>query len=121
MRVAQLARLGRASGRVGLRVEVDDQLLTLEVPELHFLAVLVEQREVRGLVTDRERHVVLHPAPRVRRTGRSMPHVRRRMLVRLDEPPATVAPAARAALDLRETTGGTLTAALPGAAADGAL
>src|SRR5262249_50983539 len=56
VRVAQLARLRRATGRVGLRVEVHDQLLTLEVSELHLLPVLVDQREVRSLVTDRERH-----------------------------------------------------------------
>jgi MFS family permease len=50
-----------------------------------------------------------------------MPHVRRRMLVRLDEPPAAVEQAARDALDVRGPSGGTLTSALPNAAADGEL
>src|SRR5690349_22465004 len=50
-----------------------------------------------------------------------MPHVRARMLVRRDEPPATVEQAARDALDVRGPAGGPLTTALPEAAANGEL
>ena len=50
-----------------------------------------------------------------------MPNVRRRMLVRLDAPVATVEEAARSALGVTGDAGGPLSAALPTGAADGQL
>ena len=53
-RVLQVARLLRAAGRVGLRIEVHDDALALEARQAHELAVLVLQRERRCLVADCE-------------------------------------------------------------------
>ena len=62
-RVAEVARLRRATGRVGLRIEVHDDVLALELRQPHGLAVLVLQRERGGLVADGELCVMPRSMP----------------------------------------------------------
>ena len=96
-RVLQVARLLRAAGRVGLRVEVHDDALALEARQAHELAVLVLQRERRRLVADCElRHRDSSFVSAVR-CARSMPRVRRPSPVRLAAPADAVRAAAIAA------------------------
>src|SRR5947207_12674092 len=48
VRVSELARLDSATGRVVLRIEVENHCLPAEIGQLHGLAALALQLEVRG-------------------------------------------------------------------------
>src|SRR3954453_21295892 len=54
--VADPARLGRATRRVGLGIEVDNDLLSAQLRQAHLLAALVRQLEVRRGLTNLDHH-----------------------------------------------------------------
>ena len=69
--VAEVARLGGAARRVVLRVEVDDDVLPLEVAQLHGAAALVLQRERWSLLACLDRH----REPPLLETGEQIPEL----------------------------------------------
>ena len=87
----------RATGRVGLRIEVHDDALALELRQPHGLAVLILQREQRGLVADARAWIMPRSMPRVPQRRACSP---RRVAVDA----VRAAAVARARRDRRSTT-----------------
>src|SRR6185369_14779423 len=73
----EVAGLDGAAGRVVLRVEVQHHPAPAQFAQLHLLVVLIEEREVRGLLSDGER-AVSHEREPPGRYGTRRPRRRQR-------------------------------------------